>query len=104
MSPPVGGTSRYSRTIRSSLGSRGLVLLSRTSLRVAEEAHRTSPSVSAHARPEHLSLGRRRSINSLSRSRNTSNLSSSNGKCSIKPKVTEVTVMMMVIRLCGEPD
>ena len=119
MSPPARRTSRYSRTIRSSLRSRGLVLPSRTSLRVAEEARRTFLPVSAHARPEHLSLGRRRSISSLGRSRNSSNLSNSSSmrslgvkpnlsgnsrKCSIMPKVTEVTVIMMVIRLCGEPD
>ena len=104
--------------IRSSLGSRRLVLLGRTSPKVAEVARRTSPSVSARARLEHLSLGRSRRASSLGLSRNSSNLSrssskrslgikptlSSNSKCSIRPKVTEVTVMMMVIRLCGEPD
>ena len=111
-------SSRFNRTIRSSLGSRRLVLLGRTSPRVAEVARRTSPSVSARARPEHLSLGRSRKASSLGLSRNSSNLSrsrmlslsirpslgSSSSKCSIRPKVTEVTVMMMVIQLCGEPD
>ena len=80
----------------SSLGSKQLVVPSRTLLRTAEVARRISPSVSALVRPARPNLVRSHKTISLG--------TRPNQRCITEPEDQEVTDMMMVIWPCGGPD